>query len=554
MKRLLALVVVGLRISNIAFAQERNPMEFTTTPLNADAEPMAAGPFAPTWESLSKQQIPDWFRDAKFGIWAHWGPQCMPERGDWYGRHMYIEGHEDNVSHVERFGHPSEYGFKEVIRDWKVEPWKPEALIAFYKQSGAKYFFAMANHHDNFDLWNSKHQPWNSVNLGPKRDIIAEWEKAARANGLPFGVSVHAAHAWSWYETSQGADKKGPKAGVPYDGKLTKADGAGKWWDGYDPQDLYAQSHPISREDPLGKNWDWPADGRISIPDAKFAQSIYDRTVDLINQHHPDLIYFDDTVLPLYPISDVGMKLAAHFYNANLTTTGGKSNGVLFGKVLKDGQKRAITWDVERGAPADLQPIPWQTCTCIGGWHYDRPLYERHGYKSAATVVHMMADIVSKNGNLLLNVPVRGDGTIDEDEVKIVEVIGRWMNANGEAIYGTRPWKKFGEGPASEDAAPIKDQGFNEGKGKPFTADDIRFTTKGDTIYAITLGVPTGEVKIKSLGIDAKLLDGDIKSVELVGGGAVTWKREADALTVELPADAKVALSAAIKIVTATRP
>lgn len=551
MKSLFSMAIPCVALAaSVAVAEERNPMEFEKTTLGSNAEPMASGPFQPTWESLSTQQVPDWFRDAKFGMWAHWGPQCEPEQGDWYARHMYIEGHPQNLFHVGHFGHPSEFGFKDVIHAWKAEHFDPEKLVALYKDCGARYFFALANHHDNFDLWNSKHQPWNSVAIGPKQDLIAMWEKASRANGLPFGVSVHLAHAWSWYETSQGHDEKGPKAGVPYDGKLTKADGAGKWWDGLDPQQLYAQNHKGRDNLKQGPNWEWQTDGGATVPDAAYCQNVYDRTLDLINQHHPDLIYFDDTVLPLYPISDVGLKIASHFYNDNAARHGASNNGVLFGKVLKDGHKKAITWDVERGVPDKGQEIAWQTDTCLGDWHYNRNVFDQHRYKSAATVIHMLTDIVSKNGNLLLSVPVRADGTIDEDEVKIVQEIGAWLKTNGDAIYATRPWKIFGEGPAMAEAAAIKAQGFNEGKGKPVSAQDIRFTTKGDTLYAITLGVPNGEVKITSLGTNAKLLDGEIKSVELLGSGAAKFRREADALVVELPADAKPSIAAAFKIVT----
>lgn len=541
-----SIAIVGVMIATSLVRAEENPMEFKTTPLSATAEPMAKGPFEPTWESLSRQQVPEWFRDAKFGIWAHWGPQCSPEAGDWYGRHMYIDGHRQNLSHVDRFGHPSEYGFKDVIHHWKAEKFDPDKLVAFYKANGAKYFFAMANHHDNFDLWDSRHQPWNSVALGPKKNIVAGWERAARANGLPFGLSVHLAHAWSWYESSQGHDEKGPKAGVPYDGKLTRADGAGKWWDGLDPQQLYAQSHTPHADPKKMPNWEWETDGVAEQPDAAYCENVYDRTLDLINQHHPDLIYFDDTVVPLYPISDVGLKISSHFYNDNVARHA-DNNGVLFGKVLKDGHKKAITWDVERGVPPDLQPMPWQTDTCLGDWHYNRDIYDKHRYKSAALVIHTLADVVSKNGNLLLSVPVRGDGTIDEEEVKIVEGIGAWLKANGEAIYGTRPWKIFGEGPAIDHAPKIEAQGFNEGKGKPFTAEDIRFTTKGDILYAITLGVPAGEVKIRSLGDDARSV-GTIATVELLGSGKAKWRREADALIIELPAGAKPGLAAAFKI------
>jgi alpha-L-fucosidase len=200
--------------------------------------PIAGGPFKPDWNSLTNYQTPEWYRDAKFGIWAHWGPQCQPEHGDWYARSMYEEGSGDYKSHLAEYGHPSTNGFKDVIHAWKAEHFDPDKLLKFYKDNGAKIFMALANHHDNFDNFNSKYQPWNSVNVGPHKDLIGGWAAAARKNGLRFAVSVHASRAWSWYEVAQGADKSGPLAGVPYDGKLTKADGKGQWWDGLDPQDF----------------------------------------------------------------------------------------------------------------------------------------------------------------------------------------------------------------------------------------------------------------------------------------------------------------------------
>jgi alpha-L-fucosidase len=517
--------------------------------VNTRAEPIPQGKFQPTWQSLSQYQIPEWFRDAKFGIWAHWGPQCQPEAGDWYARHMYVEGHPQYKAHIAKYGHPSEFGFKDVIHEWKAEKWEPEKLVALYKRVGAKYFFAMANHHDNLDLWDSKYQPWNSVAVGPKKNIVAGWAKAARAQGLPFGLSVHASHAWSWLETAQGADKNGPKAGVPYDGKLTKADGKGKWWDGLDPQDLYEQRHQPSpgfqNASSIYRRWDWG--GGISRPDQAYCEKFYNRTAELIRKYQPDLIYFDDTVLPLWPVSDAGLKIAAGFYNTNLARTQGKSDGVLFGKVLTEDQRKALVWDIERGVPNSSLPFAWQTDTCIGDWHYDRGVYDRNRYKSVKTVIHMLADIVSKNGNLLLNIPVRGDGSIDEKEVAVLEGIATWMKVNGESIFATRPWKTFGEGPASA-GAEIKAQGFNEGKGKPFTAEDIRYTASkdGKTLYAIVCGVPTGPVALKSLGKTAGLLDRPIAKVEQLGApGTVMSSLGADALTVT-PSSAKPASDAAI--------
>ena len=499
-----------------------------TVIVSTTQEPIAPGPFQPSWQSLSQYHVPDWFRDAKFGIWAHWGPQCQAEDGDWYARNMYIEGHGQYKDHLARYGHPSVSGFKDIIHEWKAEKWNPDKLVALYKRVGAQYFFALANHHDNFDLWDSKYQSWNSVAVGPQKNLIAGWAKAARAQGLPFGVSVHASRAWSWYEPSQGADKNGPKAGVPYDGKLTKADGQGQWWDGLDPQELYAQNHKPGAK----LEWSWSMQKGSSRPDLAYCQKFYDRTADLIKKYQPDLIYFDDIALPLWPISDAGLKIAADFYNTNLQKTDGKSAGILFGKVLDDPQLKCLVWDIERGVPAKGLPLPWQTDTCIGGWHYSRGIYDRNGYKSPATVVHMLADIVSKNGNLLLNIPVRGDGTIDEKEEAVLEGIAAWMDVNKQAIFGTRPWKIFGEGPASEGAA-LSAQGFNEGKGKPFTAEDVRYTTKGNDLYALVLGQPKGPIKMPALGKSAALLDKKIASIQQLGATVPpTWNQEDTALVI----------------------
>ncbi len=517
--------------------------------VDTGTEPVAEGKFEPTWDSLRQYEAPDWFRDAKFGIWAHWGPQCEPEVGDWYARHMYLEGDWKYNFHCEHYGHPSEFGFKDVIHRWKAEKWDPEKLVSLYKRVGARYFFAMANHHDNLDMWDSSHQPWNSVDVGPKKNIIDGWAKAARKHGLPFGVSVHAAHAWSWYEPAQGADQKGDKAGVPYDGKLTEADGKGTWWEGLDPQDLYAQNHEPSpnflNAGSVHSRWNWG--GGVSQPDFAYCQNFYDRTAELVRKYQPDLLYFDDTALPLWPVSDAGLKLAADFYNTNLAKTGGKSTGVLFGKVLNDDQLECLTWDIERGVPDRTLPHAWQTDTCIGGWHYDRGVYERGHYKSAKTVIHMLADIVSKNGNLLLNVPVRGDGSIDEKEEEILEGIADWMDVNQEAIFETRPWKTFGEGPAS-DGVPLNAQGFNEGKGKPFTAEDVRYTTKGGDLYAIVLGVPEKALSLKSLGSKE---GPEVISVVLLGSSTkVTWSQTDSTLDIKPPNRAPAADAAIVYKIT----
>lgn len=496
------------------------------------------GPFEPTWDSLQTYKVPEWFRDAKFGMWSHWGPQCQPEAGDWYARGMYQEGSRQYKFHLEKYGHPSVFGFKDVINEWKAEKWDPEELVALYKNTGAKYFVAMGNHHDNLDMFNSKYQKdWNSTKVGPKKDIIGGWAKAAKNQNLPFGVSIHAAHAWSWYETSQRSDKAGKFAGVPYDGKLTKADGKGKWWNGLDPQDLYAQNHPLSENSAddgmIHRQWGWG--NGVAMPTQAYMEKFYNRTIDLIDKYQPDLVYFDDSQLPFWPISDAGLRIASYMYNKSISDHG-ELRGVITGKILDENQRKAMVWDIERGQSNNIEPFTWQTDTCIGGWHYDRSVYDRKRYKTAKTVVHSLIDIVSKNGNLLLNIPVRGDGSIDELERQIVVEIGRWMKVYSECIYSTRPWKVFGEGPAQESTKPLSAQGFNEGGGKPFSSADFRFTLKGNVLYAIGLGWPeNGKALIKSFSAGNPLRPEPITKVELLGNGEVRFDRKAEGLEVTLP-------------------
>lgn len=548
MRTSVSILAVSLAVAISAAIFPANAQNFKVK-VNTDKEPVHAGKYTQTVESLSDYQCPEWFRDAKFGIWAHWGPQCQPEDGDWYARNMYIEGSGQNKYQMDVKGHPSEFGFKDWINLWKADKWDPERLIALYKDAGCKYFFAMANHHDNFDMFDSKYQPWNSVNMGPHKDILGTWEKICRREGLRFGVSVHAAHSWTFYETSRGHDTTGVYKGVPYDGYLTKADGKGKWWEGYDVQDLYEQRHALSKNN---REWNWdPA--LVTTPDQAFCDKIYNRVADLINKYSPDIIYFDDTFLPLYPVSDAGLAITADFYNKSIAEHNGKNEAVVTGKVLTPEQKKCVVWDVERGVPPQIQELPWQTCTCIGSWHYDKHIYFNNGYKTPDDVIHMLVDVVSKNGNLLLNIPVKGDGTIDPTEEGIVREIGAWMKVNSESIYSTRPWKVFGEGPAAENLNPIRAQGFNEGRVR-LTARDIRFNQKDGVLYVTMLGVPKEASVIKSLGRKTGLGVAEapkngrksalrekkgIKSIELLGSGeAVRWRQDNDSLTIEAPQSA----------------
>jgi alpha-L-fucosidase len=476
------------------------------------------GPFKPTWDSLLQYEAPEWYRDAKFGIWAHWSPQCVPEAGDWYARNMYMEGSDQYKYHLEHYGQPTKFGYKDLCPQWTLLNWEPEALIERYKKAGAKLFIALANHHDGFDAWNSKHHPWNSANIGPHQDVVGAWAAASRKHGLRFGVTVHQARNWWWFQTAHGTEQKGSFPGRPYDGALTMADGKGQWWEGFDPQRLYGVKHPFN-----------------ALPDASFVKNFYDRTRDLIDQHDPDLLYFDNS---LFPLGWGGMNIGSYFYNHNLKTRGGKLEAVIA--------------DYERGLTSSIMKYAWQSETCIGDWHYNRALLEKEGefggYLPPRDVIHWLIDTVSKNGTFILNVPGKPDGTIDAKEIAVLDQITDWMQVNGEAIYSTRPWKIAGEGPNS-----VKSGSFQGNSISKLGAKDIRFTrNKANTvIYAILLGWPTEPLVVQSLGTSAGINPGKITNVQLLGTDAmISWKQSADGLNVELPNryQPKAGFAAAMKV------
>lgn len=524
MRKVLLTLALGCTFSTVT------PQGSYRIPVSEKHEKMQTGKYEPTWQSLEQHQTPEWFRDAKFGIWAHWGAQCVEGSGDWMAREMYMEGSYKSNFHREHYGHPSEFGYKDILPLFKAEHWQPDSLVARYKRCGAQYFFVLGNHHDNYDLWDSQYQPWNSKNIGPQRDILAEWAAAAKKQGLPLGISFHADHAWTWFEPAQRYDLEGPKAGVFYDGNLTKEDGKGKWWEGLDPQMLYRQDHPMSKgswdNGAIHGQWDW-SHGACP-PSQEFVTNFYDRTLDAINRYNPDLVYFDVTVLPFYPLSDCGLKIVAHLYNRN-------PRAVVFGKILNEEQKKALTWDVERGAPNQMVELPWQTCNCIGDWHYNTNTYD-HGYRSATNLVKQLVDIVSKNGNLLLNIPLRADGTYDEKADSFLNELEAWMTVNGESIFGTRPWVKFGEGPVAEKDIQINSQGFNEGQYNGMDYRDIRLNQTKKYLYATAMGWPKdGCLVIKSLAKKNPDFRKSITSVHLLGYGRLKAKQTTEGLEVRLP-------------------
>ena len=438
--------------------------------------------FDPSIPSLLDYSCPEWFRDAKFGIYLHWGVYSVAEHGEWYPRNMYIEGHPDYLDHLERYGHPSKHGYKDLVPLWKAERWDPDRLVSLFKAAGAKYFTPCAIHHDNFDLWDSKHNRWNSVNMGPRKDITGMWRKAALAQGLRFGVTTHLERTWSWLQTNKGADRSGPEKGVPYDGN--------------DPSyaDFYLEPsadtdlrHPQNAPESWRRHW-------------------AARMKDLIDNYHPDHLYFDGCV-PFQGEDNgrTGMEVIAHLYNHSMEIHGGNQEAVMCIKKISDHGIYAdgiTTLDLERTKLDAIREQPWQTDTSIGPWGY----HSGASYRPPQLLIHELVDIVSKNGNVLLNVPPKADGTLDGETEEILKAMGRWLGVNGEAIYGTRPWTVFGGG-------------------------NVRFTRKGGTVYAILLEWPeSSRLTIPELGRKGGV--GTITDVALLGHGGIRWGQDAGDLGV----------------------
>lgn len=461
---------------------------------NLPALPVADGPYKADWKAISQlYSAPDWWREAKFGAWAHWDPQSMPEKGDWYARGMYQEGLWQYEHHLKNFGHPSEYGYKDICHNWVIDKWNPEELMNLYVEMGARYFMAMGVHHDNFDCWNSAYQPWNSVNVGPKTDIVGTWEKVARKHGLRFGIGFHntPARTWGQFMTVRyTSDKKGPKQGVPYDALQTIADGKSKWWEGMDPVDLYGPIHNI--KNPL---------------QSPFANQFMWRIDDAITKYHPDMIYFDehagDSQIDLGVHMGLGFlapALIANYYNKSLKWNNGKMEAVVnlkgvggrynsFGnsQELLPYVDRALVKSSEFVIEPEIMAYPFQTETSITDWHYKTG----QEYMDAAKVVELLMENVSRNGTMLLNLTQHGRGDLDPELIRIAKDVGVWLKINGEAVYGSRPFELC-------------------------TENAMRFTRNKGYVYATILDWKDSTILIKALRSGGCTL-GKVTKVELLG-------------------------------------
>ncbi|MDI7775079.1 alpha-L-fucosidase [Asticcacaulis sp. EMRT-3] len=504
---------LGLGVAGAASAAAQTDGECKPAPAPDYQLPIAPGPFKPTAASLETYQAPDWFRNAKFGIWAHWGPQAVPRQGDWYARFMYVPGHPDYDHHLKTYGHPSQFGYKDIIPLWTAEKFDPEALMDKYVAAGAKYFVSMGVHHDNFDLWNSKTHRWNAVAMGPKRDVVGEWARAARKRGLRFGVSEHLGASHNWWYPSHLYDQFWPKLGVNYDGA--------------DPK--YADLYHHNTDEPYkGDAATW------YTTDPAYHQMWFNRIHDLVDSYKPDLLYSDGGI----PFGVVGRSLVAHLYNQSVEA--GRVQAVYNCKALGSGEfyPDACVQDVERGVLKGINPLPWQTDTSNGDWFYS----DNFTYKTAPEVIHMLTDIVSKNGNLLLNVVLYADGSLPPESQTLLDELAAWMKVNAEAIHDTRPWVIYGEGPTEAAGGA-----FHEGD--DYTPQDIRFTTKGSDLYAITLGEASGRVSIAALGRKAGHEKRAVRSVHLLGADKPLKFRQTDAaLQIDLPASLPTRHSSAFKI------
>ena len=453
--------------------------------------------YEPTWESLKNYTVPEWYEDAKFGIFIHWGVYAVPAFGnEWYPRNMYLPGSKEFKHHVETYGPQAQFGYKDFIPQFTAAEFDPEGWARLFKEAGARYVVPVAEHHDGFAMYDCSFSRWNAARLGPKRDIIGELAEAVRRQGLVFGLSSHRAEHW-WF----------------FDGGLT--------FESDVQQPRYGDFYGPAR--PHGAEWrskDWQP-----RPDAKFLDDWLARSCELVDKYRPQLFWFDWWIEQAV-FEPYRQKFAAYYYNRGEEW----QRGVAINYKHEAFPQGTAVYDIERGQLKDLRPYFWQTDTSISknSWGY----VKEQDYKTAADLIGDLVDIVSKNGALLLNIGPRPDGTIPKPEEDILREIGRWLAVNGEAIYGARPWHTFGEGPTE-----VVEGSFNDTRRPVFTGADIRFTRKGNALYAICLGRPGEEVTVKSLNVHSTVRADQIADICMLGSlERLAWSQDEAGLKIKTPA------------------
>jgi alpha-L-fucosidase len=462
---------------------------------------LAQGPFQANWQSLEGYKVPDWYRDGKFGIFIHWGAYSVPAfESEWYPRNMYLYQEPTFKHHVATFGPQNKFGYKDFIPRFTAERFDARHWAEVFRKSGAKYVVPVAEHHDGFPMYDCSFTDWSAAKMGPRRDVVGELASAVRAEGLHFGASSHRAEHWWFFH-----------GGMTFDSDVKDPRYAG----------LYGPAEPDKTQ-----------------PDEAYLKDWLARTTELVDKYQPELVWFDwwieQSVFQPYL-----QKFAAFYYNRGAEW----NRGVAINYKKKSFPEKAAVLDIERGQLDSLRPIFWQTDTSIGekSWGY----IEDEKFRTANSLVSELVDIVSKNGALLLNVGPRPDGTIPYEAEKILLELGQWLSINAEAIYETKPWKVYGEGPTKVVGGSFKDTASH-----PFTAKDIRFTTKGQKLYAIVMAWPQdGKVTVKSLSTSAAMSNAGIKTVELLGSTArLKWQRTKDGLLVDLPPEKPCEGAIALKI------
>jgi alpha-L-fucosidase len=485
---------------------------------------IAGGPFDRTWESLAGYRVPEWYLDGKFGIFIHWGPYAVAGFGnEWYPRNMYLRGNKAFEHHVATYGPQSQFGYKDLITQFTADRFDPDEWAALFRRAGAQFVVPVAEHHDGFAMYDTALSEWNAARMGPKRDVIGELAAAVRRQWMVFGLSSHRAEHWWFFDE-----------GMKLDSDVRDPRYAG----------LYGPAQPRN----------------VLQPTEQFLEDWLLRTCELVDKYQPQLVWFDWWIeQPAF--APYLRDFASYYYNRGAQW----KRGVAINYKHDAFPEGTAVFDVERGQLAEIRPHFWQTDTSVSktSWGY----VHNHEYKTATSLIHDLVDIVSKNGALLLNIGPRADGTIPEPEQDILRTIGDWLAVNGEAVYGTRPWTVYGEGPTA-----VASGSFTDTKRQAFTAEDVRFTTRTlrrqgrdvPLLYATVLSWPeagAGGIAIRSLGTGAGLLAEQIQKVELLGhrvegtpagqlgiGAEVQWTRDGEALRIHMPDGARGEHAAVFRI------